>query len=63
MSTTMEGALLAQETAVLAKAHRRRFTAAEKLRVLREADRCVARQHSFPVRRHPVLRTALPTTT
>jgi len=31
---------LAQETEVVAKAARRRFTAAEKLRVLREADRC-----------------------
>ena len=28
------------ETEVVAKAQRRRFTAAEKLRVLREADRC-----------------------
>ena len=28
------------ETEVIAKAQRRRFTAAEKLRVLREADRC-----------------------
>lgn len=36
----MEEVLLAQETEVLAKARRRRFTAAEKLRVLREADRC-----------------------
>jgi transposase len=40
MSTTMEGVRVAQETEVLAKAQRRRFTAAEKLRVLREADRC-----------------------
>jgi transposase len=40
MSTTMEGVRVAQETEVLAKARRRRFTAAEKLRVLREADRC-----------------------
>jgi transposase len=40
MSTTMEGVQLAQETEVLAKAQRRRFTAAEKLRVLCEADRC-----------------------
>ena len=31
---------MAQETEVVAKAARRRFTAAEKLRVLREADRC-----------------------
>ncbi len=36
----MEGVQVAQETEVLAKAQRRRFTAAEKLRVLREADRC-----------------------
>jgi transposase len=40
MSTTMEGVLVAQETEVPAKARRRRFTAAEKVRVLREADRC-----------------------
>jgi transposase len=40
MTTTMEGVPVAQETEVLAKARRRRFTAAEKLRVLREADRC-----------------------
>jgi transposase-like protein len=39
MSTTMEGVPVAQETEVVAKARRRRFTAAEKLRVLREADR------------------------
>jgi transposase len=31
---------MAAETEVMAKAARRRFTAAEKLRVLREADRC-----------------------
>ena len=31
---------LTHETEVTAKARRRRFTAAEKLRVLREADRC-----------------------
>ena len=36
----MEGVRVAQETEVVAKAQRRRFTAAEKLRVLREADRC-----------------------
>ena len=35
-----EGTPLAQETEVVAKARRRRFTAAEKLRVLREADGC-----------------------
>ena len=40
MSTMMEGLPLAHETEVTAKARRRRFTAAEKLRVLREADRC-----------------------
>ena len=40
MSTTMEGVRVGQETEVLAKAQRRRFTAAEKLRVLKEADRC-----------------------
>lgn len=31
---------MAAETEVVAKAARRRFTASEKLRVLREADRC-----------------------
>jgi transposase-like protein len=40
MSTTMEGVPVAQATEVVAKARRRRFTAAEKLRALREADRC-----------------------
>ena len=35
-----EGLPLAHETEVTAKAQRRRFSAAEKLRVLREADRC-----------------------
>lgn len=40
MSTMTEALLLAHETEVVAKARRRRFTAAEKLRVLREADRC-----------------------
>jgi transposase-like protein len=40
MSTMTEGLPLAAETEVMAKAQRRRFTAAEKLRVLREADRC-----------------------
>ena len=34
------GVRLAQETEVQAKARRRRLTAAEKLRILREADRC-----------------------
>jgi len=40
MSTMTEALPLANETEVTAKAQRRRFTAAEKLRVLREADRC-----------------------
>lgn len=40
MSTTLEGLPVAQETEVVAKAARRRFTAAEKLRVLKEADGC-----------------------
>jgi transposase-like protein len=40
MSTMTEGLPLAAQTEVVAKARRRRFTAAEKLRVLREADRC-----------------------
>ena len=40
MSTMMEALPVAQETEVTAKAQRRRFTAADKLRVLREADRC-----------------------
>ena len=37
---TVEGLPVAQETEVTAKARRRRFTAAEKLRVLRDADGC-----------------------
>ena len=40
MSTTMEASGMTVETEVVAKARRRRFTATEKLRVLREADRC-----------------------
>ena len=36
----MEGLPVAQQTEVMAKAQRRRFTAVEKLRVLREADGC-----------------------
>src|SRR5438876_3037204 len=40
MSTMTEALPLAHETEVTAKAQRRRFTAAEKLRVLRETDRC-----------------------
>ena len=40
MSTMTEALPLAHETEVTAKAQRRRFSAAEKLRVLREADHC-----------------------
>ena len=40
MSTMTEGLPVAQDTEVTAKATRRRFTAAEKLRVLQEADGC-----------------------
>jgi transposase-like protein len=40
MSTMMEGLPLTAQTEVAAKARRRRFTATEKLRVLREAERC-----------------------
>jgi transposase len=40
MSMMTEALPLAHETEVTAKALRRRFTAAEKQRVLREADRC-----------------------
>src|SRR5256885_6753816 len=40
MSTAMETSGMTVETEVVAKAQRRRFTAAEKLRVLREADGC-----------------------
>jgi transposase-like protein len=40
MSTAMETSRMTVETEVTAKATRRRFTAAEKLRVLKEADRC-----------------------
>ena len=40
MSTMTEGLPLAQGTELMARATRRRFTAAEKLRVLQEADRC-----------------------
>ncbi len=38
MSTMTVGLPLAQDTEVTAKATRRRFTAADKLRVLQEAD-------------------------
>ena len=40
MSTTLGTSRMTVETEVAAKATRRRFTAAEKLRVLKEADRC-----------------------
>src|SRR5437879_7841030 len=40
MSTAMETSGMTTETEVVAKARRRRFTATEKLRVLREADAC-----------------------
>lgn len=40
MATTVEAPRMTAETEVLAKAARRRFTAAEKARILREADRC-----------------------
>ena len=40
MSTSLEGSGVAGQTEVVAKAGRRRFSAAEKLRVLKEADRC-----------------------
>ena len=40
MSTMTEGLPLAAQTEVVAKARRRRFAAAEKLRVLTEAERC-----------------------
>ena len=40
MSVGLERSGMMVETEVVAKAMRRRFTAAEKLRVLREADRC-----------------------
>src|SRR5438093_10809806 len=40
MSTAMETSGMTMETEVVAKARRRRFTATEKLRVLKEADGC-----------------------
>ena len=40
MSTSLGAPRMAVETEVVAKAQRRRFTAAEKLRVLKEADGC-----------------------
>jgi len=41
MSTAMETSGMTAETEVVAKARGRRFTAAEKLRVLKEADGCM----------------------
>jgi transposase len=43
MSTMTEGLPLVQETEVTAKARRRRFTAAEKLQLLHEAEECAQR--------------------
>jgi hypothetical protein len=40
MSTTVEGPGMAGAIEVMAKPARRRFTVAEKLRVLQEAERC-----------------------
>ena len=40
MSTAMETSAMTVETEVVEKARRRRFKAAEKLRILKEADRC-----------------------
>src|SRR5438445_10411308 len=40
MSTAMETSRMTTETEVVAKGRRRRFTATEKLRVLKEADGC-----------------------
>src|SRR2546427_11211208 len=40
MSTAMETSGMTTETEVVAKARRRRFTATEKLRGLREVDAC-----------------------
>lgn len=40
MDTSLGTAQMAAETEVTGKAQRRRFTAAEKLRILREAGRC-----------------------
>ena len=48
MSTTMEGVRVGHDTEMLAKARRRRFTAAEKLRVLREADAARSPARSAP---------------
>ena len=40
MSTNLETSAMTVETEVVEKARRRRFKAAEKLRILKEADRC-----------------------
>ena len=40
MSTAMETSAMTGQTEVVEKARRRRFKAAEKLRILKEADRC-----------------------
>jgi transposase-like protein len=40
MSTAMEASRMTVETEVVAKARRRRFTASEKLRMLKEAEGC-----------------------
>jgi transposase-like protein len=40
MSTSLEGSPVGAKTEVVAKAQRRRFPAAEKLRILREAEGC-----------------------
>ena len=40
--------LMAKPTEVSAKARRRRFTAAEKLRILREADACAGQKGASP---------------
>jgi len=40
MTGTLTGSLVGEETEVMAKATRRRFTAAYKRKVLQEADRC-----------------------
>ena len=40
MSTAMETKAMTVETEVVEKARRRRFKAAEKLRILKEVDRC-----------------------
>ena len=44
---------MAHETEVTVRARRRRFTAAEKLRVLREADRCTKPGEVSALPRYP----------